>query len=151
MFGKDYSDFHAWFLLNNLFELRFLLCRLSLKFWLFQSIFYLLHHLASACVVPMCHIIPQSGTSWGSSAHIGLQLHPALKSFSDWCVSETLRSWLTLELALLVVTSLNTSSIPFLLSLFSFSALLRLTLLHVHFFYKQQIIPALWCKICITQ
>lgn len=120
----------------------FLLVFLPFEFR-FPEVFCLLHYFVSTCVVPICYIIPRLGTSLGSSApHISLQLCITLKRFCNWCVSETGGSWLTLELVLLVVTSFNTLIIPSLVSLLSFFALIRLliTLLHVGFFYKLQII-----------
>lgn len=134
-----------------LFELRFLLGGRLLKFWFFQSVFYFLHHLASVCVVPIHRIIPRPGAHLGSSAPHQPSASSSPQRFLSLSVLETLGSWLTSELALLVVTSLDTLTIPSLLSLLSFSAFLRLTLLHIVFFYKQQIIPHLWCNIYITQ
>lgn len=80
--------------------------------------------------------------------HVSLQLFLTLKGFYNWHVSQTHGSWLTLALVLLLASP-NTSLLPFLVSLLSFFILIRLlfTLVHVSFFYKQQIIPDLWYNV----
>lgn len=84
--------------------------------------------------------------------HVSLQLFLTLKGFYNWHVSQTHGSWLTLELVLLLASP-NTSLLPFLVSLLSFFTLRRLlfTLVHVSFFYKQQIIPDLWYNFYLSK